>query len=70
MIFILEIFILYSIAYLIYWKYFIKPNFKGKTIFLTGASSGIGEELCRKLIALGAEKVIIASRNLSEMKRV
>ena len=44
--------------------------FKDKTIFITGASSGIGESLCKQLIQFGAKKIIIASRNLKEMNRV
>ena len=36
---------LYLMAYhLVYWKA-LSPSFKGKTVFITGASSGIGEEL-------------------------
>jgi NADP-dependent 3-hydroxy acid dehydrogenase YdfG len=47
-----------------------KPNFNGKIVFITGGSSGIGEQLCKTVIALGAEKVIIAARRLDELERV
>ncbi len=46
------------------------PNFANQTIFITGGSSGIGETLTKKLVELGARKVIIASRNIKEMERV
>ncbi len=63
-------YIMYHICYHIYWSYFVRPDFSNKIIFLTGGSSGIGEELCKQLISLNAEKVIIASRNLLELNRV
>uniref|UniRef100_A0A2M3ZBV5 Putative diacetyl reductase/l-xylulose reductase n=1 Tax=Anopheles braziliensis TaxID=58242 RepID=A0A2M3ZBV5_9DIPT len=46
-------------------------SFKGKTIVVTGAGQGIGNELCRQLDQLGA-KVIAVSRSpapLEELKR-
>ena len=39
-----------------------KLNFSGKTVFISGGSSGIGEELTKKLTNLGAKKIIIAAR--------
>ena len=63
-------YIVYHICYHIYWTYFVSPDFSKKIIFITGGSSGIGEELCKQLIALNAEIVIIASRNLQELNRV
>ena len=40
----------------------IPKTFEGKTIWITGGSSGIGEELAYKLNDLGA-KIIISARN-------
>ena len=45
-------------------------SFAGKTIFITGGSSGIGEAMTKRLVQLGAKKVVIASRNIKEMERV
>lgn len=57
-------------AYELYrWKT-AKLSFAGKTVFITGGSSGIGEALTKRLVELGAKKVIIASRNVKEMERV
>ena len=59
------------VAYRYYdWYYLIKPDFFNKTIFITGASSGIGEELAKQLVVLRAKKVIIAARRLNELERV
>lgn len=61
------------IAYRVYrfyiWKN-AKPTFVGKTVFITGGSSGIGEEMTKRFVDLGAKQVIIASRNIKEMERV
>ena len=57
-------------AYRFYiWKN-AKPTFVGKTVFITGGSSGIGEEMTKRFVDLGAKQVIIASRNIKEMERV
>ena len=48
----------------------VKLDFKGKTVFITGGSSGIGEYLTKCLIINGARHVFIASRNQQEMDRV
>ena len=45
-------------------------SFAGKTAFITGGSSGIGETITKKMVQLGARKVVIASRNVREMERV
>jgi NADP-dependent 3-hydroxy acid dehydrogenase YdfG len=45
-------------------------SFAGKTVFITGGSSGIGEAMTKRLVQLGAKKVVIASRNIKEMERV
>jgi len=42
----------------------------GKTVFISGGSSGIGECLCKKFVELGAKKVIIAARRKEELMRV
>ena len=43
--------------------------FKQKRIWITGASSGIGEALCKALAAQGAH-LIISARNERELQRV
>lgn len=60
---------LYQLYQFLKWRS-VQLDFSGKVVFLTGGSSGIGEELTKKFIALGAKKVIIASRNVAEMERV
>ena len=41
-------------------------SFKGKTIIVTGASSGLGLEACRWMVRLGASQVILACRNVDK----
>ena len=53
-----------------YQWYNTKPDFFNKIVFITGASSGIGEELAKAMIKLRAKKVIIAARRLNELERV
>lgn len=48
----------------------MKPDVQGKTIFISGGSSGIGEQLCKDFVKAGAKKVIIAARRLEELQRV
>lgn len=43
--------------------------FKGKTVWITGASSGIGEELAYQTAAMGA-RLIISARRENELERV
>lgn len=43
---------------------------KNKTVWITGASSGIGEALTYALAAAGAGKIIISGRRLPELARV
>lgn len=50
-------------------KALVKPEFKGKLVWITGASSGIGEELTKRFASLGAT-VILSSRNEKELNRV
>jgi NADP-dependent 3-hydroxy acid dehydrogenase YdfG len=47
-----------------------KPRFDGKVVFITGGSSGIGEQLCKRFVQLGAKHVVIAARRVSELERV
>jgi len=45
--------------------------FKNKTIWITGASSGIGEELVYALSNLNLDtKIIISARRIEELERV
>ncbi len=44
-------------------------SFKDKVVVVTGASSGIGEALCRRLLGEGA-KVVMAARNLDKMQAI
>lgn len=46
-----------------------KPDYKGKTVWITGASSGIGEYLAYEFNKHGA-KVILTARNQNELQRV
>lgn len=41
-------------------------SFNGKTIIVTGASSGLGLEACRWMVQLGASQVILACRNIDK----
>jgi len=42
-------------------------DFNGKVVFISGGSSGIGEQLAKDFINLGAAKVIIAARRTEEL---
>ena len=46
-----------------------KKRMDGQVVWITGGSSGIGEELAKQLIDIGA-LVVISSRRLDELKRV
>lgn len=61
--------IVYFLAYQLYWM-LLRPNFVGKKVFITGASSGIGEQLAKRFAELGAEVIVLASRRVSELERV
>ena len=63
-------FILYHLVKKIHWDFMVKPTFEGKVVFITGASSGIGEELAKKFVKLNAKTVIIAARRVAELERV
>jgi len=45
-------------------------DFTGKRVFISGGSSGIGEQLAKRMIELGAAKVFIAARRQNELDRV
>jgi len=60
-------------AWLIYHQvrwYLAKPDFSGKTVLITGASSGIGEEIAKQISKLGTKKLILSSRRIAELERV
>lgn len=46
----------------------VSESFAGRTILVTGATSGIGLEAAKKLAVLHADKVIITARNESKAK--
>jgi NADP-dependent 3-hydroxy acid dehydrogenase YdfG len=45
----------------------IKPDFTGKTVLITGASSVIGEQLCYKIAEMGAEMIVLTARRTHEL---
>jgi short-subunit dehydrogenase len=50
-------------------KFMQMQQFKGKVVWITGASSGIGESLVKELAGLGS-KVILSARRIEELERV
>lgn len=62
---IIGLFLIYSIFKILRRK-LKKPNYEGQTVWVTGASSGIGEYLAYEFNKHGAE-VIISARNLNEL---
>ena len=61
------------LAAFIYRQFLSEPpiptaSFKGKTVIVTGASSGLGLEACRRIVGLGASQVILACRNVDKAK--
>lgn len=48
---------------------FFKGKFKGKVVWVTGASSGIGEHIALALASHGA-KLVLTARNEVELERV
>ena len=63
------LFVIYQVIHWLKWKN-ISPDFTGKTILITGGSSGIGEELSYQFAKLGARKLILAARRIPELERV
>ena len=57
-------------CYALYWRCLLKPDFTGKSIFITGASSGIGEQLAKRFVEANAKKVFILARRIPELERV
>ena len=45
-------------------------NLKGKTVWITGASSGIGEQLAYTCVRRGAQKILISSNEKEALERV
>jgi len=60
------------VTYLLHWyrKKYIRNAFRGKTVWIIGASSGIGEYLTYELIKGGAYHLIISSRRQDQLERV
>ena len=58
------VFLMYLFSYQIYWAYIVSPKFDGKTVFITGASSGIGECLAKTFTKLWVKRLILAARRL------
>jgi short-subunit dehydrogenase len=61
-------FIIYALFKVIRRK-LCKPNYEGKTVWITGASSGIGEYLAYEFSKHGAA-LILSARNKAELERV
>lgn len=60
-----------SILNFLYSQLFVTPQYpeqscKGQVFIVTGANVGLGFEASRHLVRLGAEKVILACRNLEK----
>ena len=47
--FLFKMFVVYQFLYQIYW-YLLSPKFSDKTVMITGASSGIGEQLAKMFV--------------------
>eukprot|EP01084_Bolivina_argentea_P119821 212422_1 len=56
--------------YHIYRHQLVSNCFQDKTIWIVGASSGIGECLTYDLVKNGASKIILSSRRIKQLKRV
>eukprot|EP01083_Nonionella_stella_P100863 285042_1 len=61
-------FITYS--YDLYRSKYDKDGMQDKTVWIVGASSGIGEYLVYELVKSGAKRIILSSRRIESLKRV
>eukprot|EP01083_Nonionella_stella_P068768 182815_1 len=57
-------------CYDLYRSTFDKHGMKGKTIWIVGASSGIGEYLAYELVKSGAKCIILSARRVEKLQRV
>ena len=64
------LFVAYWTFHMVKWYCLTFPRFDGKTIIITGASSGIGEEMAKQMSRLGAKKLILTARRVEELERV
>ena len=59
------------LAAFIHRQFFYEPpiptaSFKGRTVTITGASSGLGLEACRWMVGLGVSQIVLACRNVEK----
>lgn len=47
-----------------------KISFKGKTVLITGGTSGLGEHLTERLLALEATKIIVTGKDKQKLKKI
>ena len=59
--------LLYACSWLPF--YFLRPRFQGQLVWITGASSGIGEQLAVAFAEAGAS-LLLSARNIVELDRV
>lgn len=63
-----------SYLHFIYSQWFLTPkapttSFAGQTVIVTGSNTGLGQDAIRQMVALGAEKAIIACRSIEKGER-
>lgn len=63
------IYVIYHFVIIPIKRKFTKINFANKTVWITGASSGLGEAMAIQLAKAGAN-LILTSRNEKELNRV
>lgn len=64
------LFVLYKAYRYYYAVYKVTPDFSRSTVWITGASSGIGEHLAYKFVEYNAKAVILTARRVAELSRV